>query len=133
MLTIWLLLAITVLPGAVIFRFPFADRSRRAALPIDERAFWMVVTSVIISTTVTFVLAAMGAYTIERLALFNTLLAIGLAIASGGNLRLTPKNGSVDWTAVLPVALVALSVWMYFGVPCGRIRPRRTRSWRLHE
>ena len=117
MLTIWLLLAITVLPGAVIFRFPLADRSRRAALTIDERAFWMVVTSVIISTTVTFVLAAMGAYTIERLALFNTLLAIGLAIASGGNLRLTPKNGSADWTAVLPVALVALSVWMYFGVP----------------
>ena len=41
MLTIWLLLAITVHRARFIFRLPFADRSRRAALTIDERAFWM--------------------------------------------------------------------------------------------
>jgi hypothetical protein len=117
MLTIGLLLAIICLPGAVIFRLPIAGRPKRAALSIDERAFWMVVISVIVTTTAGLVLAAMGVYTLERLVLFNVILAIGLAIASGGNLRLDGKTGSSSWTAVFPAALVGLGVWMYFAVP----------------
>ncbi len=75
MLTIGLLLAITFLPGAVLFRLPVADRARRAALPADERAFWMVIISVGLSTTVAFALAALAAYTLERLVTVNLILA----------------------------------------------------------
>ena len=104
MLTIGLLLAITFLPGAVLFRLPIADRARRAALPADERAFWMVITSVGLSTTVAFALAALGAYTLERLVMINLILAIGLAVGSGGALRLGAPARWPDWTAALPAA-----------------------------
>ena len=115
MLTIGLLLAIAFLPGAVLFRLPVADRSRRAALPAEERVFWMVAASAVVSTTVAFVLAAMDAYTLERLASVNVILAAVLAVASGGNLRLGARMPG--WTAGVPAALVALGVWTYFAVP----------------
>ncbi|RPI49946.1 MAG: hypothetical protein EHM55_22590 [Acidobacteria bacterium] len=115
MLTIGLLLAVTCLPGAVLFRLPVADRSKRAALPAEERAYWMIVMSVIVTTTVAFILAAMDAYTLERLAIINTILAIVLVVASGGNLRMGARTP--DWTAVFPAALIALGAWMYFAVP----------------
>ena len=117
MLTIGLLLAITFLPGAVLFRLPIADRARRAALPADERAFWMVITSVGLSTTVAFALAALGAYTLERLVMVNLILAIGLAVGSRGALRLGAPARWPDWTAALPAALIVLGSWMYFAVP----------------
>ena len=42
MKTLGLLLAVAYLPGAIIFRLPVADRSKRAALPAEERQFWAV-------------------------------------------------------------------------------------------
>jgi len=117
MLTIGLLLAITVLPGAVVFRLPIANRAGRAVLPADERVFWMIIISVIVSTTAAFVLAALGAYTLERLALIDVILAAGLAVLSGGALRLGPSAPRPDWSAILPVALIGLGAWMYFAVP----------------
>jgi hypothetical protein len=40
LITIASLIAVAYLPGAVIFRLPVADRSKRAALPAEERLFW---------------------------------------------------------------------------------------------
>ena len=97
---IWLLLAITFLPGAVIFRLPFADRSKRAALPAEERVFWMVVISIIISTTVAFVLAAMSAYSLERLVVVQRRAAASRAgIASGATCASAP-NDAFGWTGL---------------------------------
>jgi hypothetical protein len=84
------LLAIAYLPGAMVFRLPVLDRSKRAALPAEERLFWAVVISVIISSTIAFALAGLGAYTLGRLVTLNVVLTIALAAASAGNLRLGP-------------------------------------------
>ncbi len=54
-------LVIAWLPGAVIFRLPFADRDRRAALDAEERLFWSVVLSVAISLAIVLALAALTA------------------------------------------------------------------------
>ena len=115
-MTLVLLLAIAYLPGAVVFRFPAADRHKRAALPAEERVFWSVMISVIISTTAAFVLAASGVYTIGRLATLNVILTIGLAAAAAGRLRLAGAS-KPTWTALLPLGLLALGSWMYFAVP----------------
>ena len=45
------------LPGAVLFRLPWADRPRRAALDSEERLFWAVMVSVAVSLSVAFALA----------------------------------------------------------------------------
>lgn len=111
------ILAIAYLPGEMAFRLPFFDRSKRAALPAEERLFWAVVTSVIVSSTVAFVLASLGSYTLERLVTVNVVLAIALAAASRGDLRLGPASPRPTWTAALPAALIALGAWMYFAVP----------------
>ena len=45
LITIASLIAIAYLPGAIIFRLPLADRSKRAALPAEERLFWAVISA----------------------------------------------------------------------------------------
>ena len=86
--TIASLIAIAYLPGAVVFRLPIADREKRAALPAEERLFWAVIISVIITTTLAFVLAALASYSLGALVWCNVALAAGLALASLGKLRL---------------------------------------------
>lgn len=117
MQTVIILLAIAYLPGAVIFRLPLADRHRRASLAVEERTFWAVIVSIILSTTLAFVLATLSSYTIERLALLNILLAVGLAAAYRGRLRWLSEAAAPTWTAIVPLGLVALGWWMYFAVP----------------
>ena len=111
------LIAIGYLPGAVIFRLPIADRAKRAALPAEERLFWTVVISVILTTTVAFALAAMGAYSLTAVAWCNVALAAVLALSSRGRLRLGAVATRPVWTAVIPAVLIASGVWMYFAAP----------------
>jgi hypothetical protein len=59
LITLASLVVIAYLPGAIIFRLPIAARSTRAALPAEERLFWAVMLSVIVSMTIAFALAAM--------------------------------------------------------------------------
>ena len=66
MIAIASLIAIAWLAGAIVFRLPVADRAKRAALPAEERVFWSVVISVATTTTLAFVLAAMGVYSLTR-------------------------------------------------------------------
>ena len=115
--TIASLIAIAYLPGAVVFRLPIADRSKRAALPADERLFWAIVISIIVTTTVAFVLAAMNMYSLRGLVWCNAVVAAALALAARGNLRLGATARWPNWTAVLPAALIAAGVSMYFAVP----------------
>jgi hypothetical protein len=115
--TIAYLLAIAYLPGAVIFRLPIADRAKRAALPAEERLFWVVVLSLAVSATAAFLLAAMSAYSLEWLAGISVGLAVILALASFGDLRLGAAAPWPRWTAALPAALIAAGIWMFFAVP----------------
>jgi len=62
---LWLLV-VAYLPGAAIYRLPVAGRTRRAALPAEERAFW----AVLISVTVTSV-AALGLAGVEAPLIFE--------------------------------------------------------------
>ena len=117
LITIASLIAVAYLPGAVIFRLPVADRSKRAALPAEERLFWAVVISIALSTTIGLVLAAMGAYSLAALAGCNVVLAAALALGSRGNLRLGPAARWPGWRATIPAGLIALGIWMYFAVP----------------
>ena len=111
------IVAVAYLPGAVIFRLPIADRAKRASLAAEERLFWALTISVIVSTTGAFALASIGAYTLERLVMVNVGVAIVAALTAAGRLRLGPTAPAPGWTAILPAGLVALGVWMYFAVP----------------
>ena len=115
--TILLLVTVAYVPGALIFRLPIANREKRSALAAEERLFWAVMISVIVSTTFAFALAAAGIYSIGALAICNAILAAVLALASLGNLRLGPGASHAGWTAVAPAALVAACAWMYFATP----------------
>jgi hypothetical protein len=115
--TIASLVAITYLPGAIIFRLPFADRAKRAELPPEERLFWAVMVSVIVSTTAALLLAAMSAYSLEWLVGVNVALAVVLSLSSRGNLRLGSAARWPQRTAVFPAALIALGAWMFFAAP----------------
>ena len=117
LITIASLIAIAYLPGAIAFRLPFADRAKRAALPAEERLFWSVIISIIVTTTVAFALAAMSAYSLRVLVWCNVGLAAVLALASLGNLRLGATARRPGWTAAIPAVLIAAGVWMYFAVP----------------
>ena len=58
--TIASLIVVAYLPGAVVFRLPYANRDKRATLPAEERLFWAVIISILVTTTLAFVLAAMS-------------------------------------------------------------------------
>lgn len=108
------LLLVAYVPGALIYRIPFADRATRAQLPAEERVFWGVMLSAAISTAVVLVLAAFGAYTFPRLLLVNGSLA-GLVLAVWrGRLRYRGAATRPGWPALVPVALVALGIAVFF-------------------
>jgi len=117
MLTLASLLALAYLPGAVIFRLPVGDREVRAALSAEERLFWAVVLSMMVSTTTALVLAAMGMYTLGALVACNLLLSAGLGLACLRRWRLGPSARGPRWTSALPVVLIAVCGWMYLSVP----------------
>ncbi|MGE4054958.1 MAG: hypothetical protein AB7F99_09175, partial [Vicinamibacterales bacterium] len=65
--TALLLVLICYLPGALIFRLPWGAQPRRAAQPPEERLFWAVMLTLIVSGLATLMLALAGAYRFERL------------------------------------------------------------------
>ena len=116
-MTLASLIAIGFLPGAIIFRLPIADRAKRAALPAEERLFWAVIISVVLTTTVAFVLGAIGVYSLRAVVWSNVALAAVVALVSKGKLRLGAAATRPGWTAAIPAALIAMGAWMYFGAP----------------
>ena len=51
---------VAYLPGAALFRLPYWQRDKRAALDAEERVFWHVHLSLAWSLTVVLALAALG-------------------------------------------------------------------------
>ena len=108
------LAVIAWLPGAAIFRLPWLDRQRRAALDAEERAFWAVVLSVAVSLSVVLALAALDRYSFERLLIADVGVAAAAAIMARGHLRFGPAARRIGLTAIVPVALVLIGVWRFF-------------------
>lgn len=106
------LLVVGWLPGAIVFRAPFLDRDRRAALDAEERTFWAVVISVAISLSAALALAALHRYTFARLVLVDVGVAAAVAAVSRGRLRM-PGATRVGPTALVPIALLALCAWRF--------------------
>ena len=106
------LLLIAWLPGAVVFRLPFWNRERRAALAAEERLFWQVIISLALSHALALGLAAAGRYSFTRLIAANVLMSIGLALIARLRLRL---GGVAPTRSVLvPAALIVLAATRFF-------------------
>lgn len=105
---------IAYVPGALIYRLPFAERQKRAALSAEERVFWGVMISVAVSSAVVIALAALEVYAFRALLAIDGLIAIGVAIA--GNTRLLYRGTATrpTATALIPIAIVAAGLWLYF-------------------
>lgn len=102
------------LPGALIYRGPWLDRDRRAALSAEERVFWAIATSVALAMVAAFALAALERYTFPRLLGSMAGLSVGVGIASRGRLTLGPAASRATWHGAIPLALVLAGLWLYF-------------------
>src|SRR4029434_890557 len=102
------------LPGAVIFRLPCLDRNRRAGLDAEERGFWAVVLSVSLSLAIVIALAVFHRYSFRRLILADLIITLVGAVLARGRLRLGDSARRVTWTAIIPLAIVALGTWRFF-------------------
>jgi hypothetical protein len=108
------------LPGALIFRVPLGTRARRAALSAEERAFWAVIISLIVSLSVTLGLAAVEQYSFDRLRGIDATLSVALLL--GFNLKLRYGAGPTSaerapwptWTVLLPLVLILIGACLYF-------------------
>lgn len=105
---------VAYLPGAAIFRLPLADRDRRAALAAEERAFWAVILSVLVSSTAALALAGLGAYTFQRLLAIDLAVALVALAVTHRRLPFGRVAPPPRMTALVPIALVALGFWLYF-------------------
>ena len=110
-------LVIAYLPGALIFRLPLADRSIRASLPAEERVFWSILLSLAWSSCLCLGLAAAGRYQFDRLLWTTGAVSLLILLLVRGRLRLGPAARYPTWTALLPLGLVALGLWVNFNVP----------------
>jgi len=114
----WLpeLLLIAFVPGALLFRAPIAQRDRRARLAAEERVFWSVVISVAWSSIVVLSLAAASLYTLPRLLLANSAVCASAITAWRERLLYRGTAARPDLGLILPVALVALGLVLFFPV-----------------
>lgn len=112
---VWIyVFVLAYLPGALLFRLPFADRARRAQLSAEERVFWYVVLSLVWSLAVVLVLAAAEQYRFERVIACNAGLSTVLLLAGRARLGYGGTAARVTWAAMLPVVLVAIGLWRFF-------------------
>ena len=98
------------LPGAAIFRLPWLNRDRRAALDAEERIFWGVILSVAISLSIVLGLAIVHRYSFQRLLLADATVVILCAALARRRLRFGSAARRTTWTALVPIALVAIGL-----------------------
>lgn len=110
-------LLLAYLPGALIFRLPIAERTRRAALSAEERVFWAVAISVTCSSVVAFTLAAIGSFQLERVLLINGGLSLTIALLWRTRLRFAEEAARPTRTAAAPLVLALLAAGIFFLVP----------------
>jgi hypothetical protein len=104
------------LPGALLYRLPLWQRDRRAALDAPERVFWYVVLSVSWSLTLVLALAALDLYRFDRLLLITGTVVLVLVLAARGGLHYRTTAPRVNLWAMVPVLLVAVSVYQFLPV-----------------
>jgi hypothetical protein len=102
------------LPGAAIFRLPWLDRDKRSALDAEERGFWAVILSVALSLAIVIGLAVFDRYSFRRLIVADLVVLGACAALAYGRLRLGRAARRVTWTAIVPLALVAVGIWRFF-------------------
>ena len=112
-LTIGQLLLIAYVPGALLFRLPFADRELRASLPAEERVFWAVILSVLTTSLAALALAAAGQYAFHRLLIVDALVSFVVLTVANRRLPLPTSAPRVTWTALVPLAIIALGAYLY--------------------
>ena len=115
--TAFIVLLIAYLPGALIFRLPLAERSRRAALSAEERVFWAVAISLALSSIVAFALAATGRFQLERLVLVNGGISLTIGLLWRLKLRFGGETPRPTWTVGAPLVLLLLAAGTFFLVP----------------
>src|SRR5262249_56544700 len=101
------------LPGAVLFRVPFLQRDRRAALSAEERGYWAVLLSVATSITIVLALAAVHRYSLTRLLIADAVITVLAGVVARFDLRLGARAPRPGLTALLPIALVVLGAWRF--------------------
>src|SRR5690349_3514135 len=94
------------LPGAALFRLPWLDRERRAALDAEERAFWYVILSVSVSLSIVLALAVAHRYSFNRLLIADSVITLGCVALTGSRIRFGSTARRATWTALLPAVLV---------------------------
>ena len=108
------ILIVAWLPGAVLYRLPWLERDRRAALDAEERVFWAVMLSVGVSLSVGLCLAALDRYSFQRLLIGDLGVAAVAAVASRLRLRFGAAARRPGITVLIPLALVVLGLWRFF-------------------
>ncbi len=98
-------LVIGWLPGAVLFRVPLGNRSRRFTLPPEERIFWQVVISLALALAGVLALAGFGRYEFRSLLVIQSALALIPLALWRGRLRVT-ESRAIGPFAALPVLLM---------------------------
>ena len=102
------------LPGAAIFRLPWFDRDRRAALDAEERAFWAVAISVALSVALTLLLASVHRYSFRHLLVADLAIVAAAVICARGRLAFGAAARRWSWSAAIPLVLVGLAIWRFF-------------------
>jgi hypothetical protein len=115
MVPAWLAaVAVAYLPGALLFRLPWWERDRRAALAAEERVFWAVMLSLMWSLAVVLALAFADLYTFNRLLVINVITSAVLLLLGRLRLRYGGTAPRATWASLVPAALVAAGLWLYF-------------------
>jgi hypothetical protein len=102
------------LPGAAIYRLPWFDRDKRAALAAEERAFWAVMISLAVSLSLALILASAHRYSLRHLILADLAVVILSIAASRGRVALGRAAPGVSWSATIPLVLVLLAASRFF-------------------
>ena len=102
------------LPGAVIFKLPWLERDRRAALAAEERAFWSIIISLAVSLSIVLGLALLRQYSLPRLLAADIALAALTAAIARGRLQLGAAAPRISRAALVPAVIVLLGVWRFF-------------------
>ena len=105
---------IGALPGTLLYRLPYFDRPLRAALRLEERAFWSVVISVAWSLAVVVGLALVGRYSFQRLLVVNGTASVLLLAAGHVRLLYRGEAPAPTWSVLAPVGILTLGMWLYF-------------------
>src|SRR5262245_13101412 len=108
------LVIVAWLPGAVLFRLPFADRRKRASLDASERLFWAVIIRLAVSLSFVLIMASVGRYSLDHLLAANLGVAVLGGLLARFKLRLGPDAARPDIGVVFPSVLVLLGAWLFF-------------------